>query len=262
MYIKLNKSTIIDTEAINYLAINYSILDYHVNLVALLKTVYPDKDFEGSSKYELHKLLSDTLLQNYSGEEIHKYNLFEQQLNKRNMVGAFEMNVNNSRVDFLTINGYTTSYEIKSELDTLSKVSKQMTDYMLAFEYNYLVVDERHVEKAFGLLPKNCGLWSYKDGAYYKLKTAKLSEKINPKVQLKLLSKKELLNIYPQENGRIEKILATNPADGINRKFKKILKSRYKKRWEFLVSNKKNILPIDISFFFNTNVLPNNIYLR
>lgn len=250
----------IDGRIINALAKNYNALDYSVKLSSLLKNVFPSENFNHFSKYELHKLLNDTLFQNYNGEVILKYKLFKNYINKRNIVAAFEIKVNNSRVDFLTINGHTTSFEIKSELDNLSKLSKQMADYMLAFEYNYLVIDEKHIEKAKNLLPECFGLWSYKNGKYKKLKKALLNDKMDSEVQLNLLTKLELVNSFPKADGKIKSILNSLDAKDVNRQFKKILKDRYRSRWEFLKTNKSEIFPIDIQFFFNTNIEPYHIY--
>lgn len=258
MIIENNKT--IDGKAINMLAKNYNALDYSVKLATLLKNVFPTENFDIFSKFELHKRLNDTLLQNYKGEEILKYKLFKQHINKQNLIAAFEINVNNSRVDFLTINGHTTSFEIKSELDNLTKLSKQMADYMLAFEFNYLVIDERHIKKAKDLLPAGYGLWSYRDGKYKKLIKAELNDKIDSEVQLKLLTKQELVNGFSRIGGVIKDILNSYDAYYINKQFKKTLKTRYRSRWEFLINNQDCILPIDIQFFFNTNIQPNHIY--
>lgn len=255
-----DRTNLVSNAAINILARNYSTLDYYVTLKSHLETVYPYENFEHLTKYELHSILNKVLIENYAGEEILKYKLFEYYVKKRNIVGAFEMNVNNSRADFLIINGETTCYEIKSALDNLNKLNKQMADYMLAFEYNYLVVDERHVQKAYELLPKCFGLWSYKDGKYRKLEKAELNKKIDAEMQLKLLSKKELLNTFPEEQGIFKKILHSYQTHIINLKFKEALKSRYRQRWNFLIANYQSILPIDIQFFFNTNIQPKYVY--
>lgn len=256
------KDMIVSQKAINILAQKYSTLDYFINLAKSLKNVFPLENFELFTKYELHKLLNDTLIQNYKGEEVLKYKLFENYVNKKNLIAAFETKVNNSRVDFLTINGCTTSFEIKSELDNLSKLSKQMADYMLAFEYNYLVTDEKHIEKAKNLLPESYGLWSYNNGKYKKLKKAELNDKIDPEVQLGVLTKQELITTFPETKGASAVILNQFDAQFINRKFKKTLKTRYKSRWSFLKDNQDCIFPIDIQFFFNTNIEPRHIYFH
>lgn len=247
-------------KAINNLAKKYNTLDYYINLATSLKSVFPSENFDHFTKYELHKRLNETILENYKGEEILKYKLFENYINKKNLIAAFETSVNNSRVDFLTINGCTTSFEIKSELDNLSKLSKQIADYQLVFEYNYLVVDEKHIEKAKKILPKSYGLWCYKKDKYQKLKKAELNDKIDPEVQLSVLTKQELIEAFPETNGLPEVILDRYDLRYINLHFKKTLKSRYKSRWCFLKDNQDSIFPIDVQFFFNTNIEPKYIY--
>jgi len=245
-------------KAVNQLAKKYNPLNYPVQLTNLLKEIYPTNNFKHFSKYELHKEVNNILVQNYKGEEIHKYNLFKKFINKKNLVAAFEIQVNNSRVDFLTVNGHTSSFEIKSKLDTLTKVTKQMNDYLLAFEFNYLVIDESHVNKVMKILPSSYGLWCYTNGKYIKLKKAQQNDKIDSQVQLKLLTKQELESFFPKKEG-IEDILNYSPAF-INTQFKKALKERYKSRWEFLMNNQNFIFPIDVQFFFNTNIDPTDIY--
>jgi hypothetical protein len=256
----LEKVKITQDKAIKAVAKSYNTLDYSTKLVALLNSVYPAGNFSHLSKYDLHKLVNDTLFENHNGEEILKYKLFECYQKKQSIVAAFEIKVKNSRVDFLTINGSTTSFEIKSELDTLTKLKKQMADYLLAFEYNYLVIDHSHVEKVKEMLPDGFGLWSYKNGKYRKSIKSELNTNIDPEVQLSLLTKKELVSNFPEEEGSVNRILSKYHQETINDSFKSILKERYKGRWQFLKSNHNSIFPIDLQFFFNTNITPNDVY--
>jgi hypothetical protein len=250
----------IDLKIINKIAKSYTPLDYGVRLVELLEKVYPSSTIKGLSKYELHKLLNETLLINFGGEQVFKYKLFQQFYCKANIVAAFEIKVNNSRADFLAINGHTTCFEIKTSLDNFSKFNKQAADYLSAFEYNYLVVDESHFKKAQEVIPNSFGLLVYKNGKNRKEKGAVLNDQINPEVQLELLTKMELLANFPDQLGNKKSILNEFNNQAINLRFKKILKNRYRSRWEFLVNNQGGIFPIDLQFFFNTNILPSDIY--
>lgn len=254
--------TEIDERKINGLARKYKILDYTKKLRTHLKEVYPREDFANCSKFELHQILNETLLRNYNGEEILKYKLFQNFIDKENVTAAFEIKVQNSRLDFLTINGKSTSFEIKSGLDNLTKLTKQISDYQLVFEYNYVVLDEKHLGKAESLLPESYGLWSYSKGEYLELRKAELNQQINPKFQLKLLSKRELFQSFPEQDGNADQILKQFDAKDINQRFKKILKKRYYSRWKFLVENKMEILPIDVQFFFKTKIKPQHIYFH
>ena len=250
----------IDEKAINLLAKKYNTLDYFPKLVELLKSVYPTDDFNSFSKYDLHYSLNHILITKYKGEQIIKYNLCQRHLKKRNFIGAFEIKVNSSRADFLTINGHTTSYEIKSELDNFAKFKKQASDYLQVFEFNNLLVDEKHIEKAKNIIPKNFGLWSYSEGRQRQIKKAKKSELINPTAQLNLLVKKELRQYFPEFSGQPSQIAKSLNPDAINQRFKKVLKDRYRDRWEFIIKHQSSILPIDFQFFFNSNIAPDHIY--
>ena len=251
---------IIDARVINEIAKNYNPLNYGVELAKHLKTIYPANNFDDLTKFDLHRLLNEVLLENYNGEQIFKYKLFQKYFTQRNIVAAFEIKVNNSRADFLTINGHTSCFEIKTELDNLSKFTKQAADYMLAFEYNYLVVDECHLEKARDLRPRGFGLWLYKNGKNKQIEKADLNDQMNPEIQLQLLTKPELIKSYREETGSIKEILKSHKKEIINARFKKTLKDRYRNRWEFLVTNHDSIFPIDLQFFFNTNISPKHIY--
>ncbi len=256
---QINKDRI-SKETINHIASSYKALDYYVNLSALIKNAYPFLDIKDLKKSELHKLLNDILINNYHGEEVLKFKLFEEHQWKQNVVCAFEINVNKSRVDFLAINGKTTCFEIKSELDNLSKLKKQLADYSLVFEHNYLVVDYIHADRAYSMLPKHYGLWYYKNGKYKKVIKSNLNNNIDPEMQLTLLTKKELLLLYPRERADIKNILKSHSPIEINKLFKTALKTRYKNRWNFVIAHQNEILPIDIQFFFNTNIRPFLVY--
>jgi hypothetical protein len=250
----------IDFKIINEIAKNYSPLSFPVHLVELLKTAFPDTNFRDSTKYELHHLINALLFSNFRGEQIFKYKLFKQHFTQKSVIGAFEIKVNNSRADFLAVNGHSSCFEIKTSLDNLSKFNKQAIDYLSVFEYNTLIIDESHLEKAMQMIPESFGLWVYKNGKNHRIFNASLNSEINPEVQINLLSKAELILAFPDQKGVKAAILKRNSPEIINGKFKETLKSRYKNRWDFLKNNASSILPVDLPFFFNTNVSPASVY--
>jgi hypothetical protein len=249
-------------KAITSLARNYNTLNYHLQLCNLLSDFYPVERLERQSKYELHKLINAILMMHYHGEEAMKHKLVSHYFQKSNIVGAFEINVNSSRADFVAINGYSTSFEIKSSLDNLSKLPKQIGDYSRVFDYNCLIVDEVHFDKANNLLPKSWGLWRYKDGKQKIYRNPIRNKNIDPHAQLTLLSKSELNRSFPRECGKLQHVVKNYSAQEINTIFKKTLKTRYKERWQFLTAHQKIIFPIDFQFFFNKNIQPKLIYQR
>lgn len=236
----------------------YNALEYSSKLMSLLNKIYPKKDFADCTKFDLHKIFNDLFINNYQSEEVLKFKLFEKLEDKKNFTGAFEIPVADSRVDFITINGRTTSYEIKSELDNLSKLKKQINDYSKAFEYNYVVLDIKHKKKAERIIPEYYGILTFRNGNLYQSRKALLNRNIQSKVQLSLLSKKELNKGFSCQNEQY--ILERFNPKQVNKIFKDILHIRYSKKWNFLLDNQHNILPIDIQFFFKTNINPIDIY--
>ena len=252
------ESNQLNKEQISRLAKQYDALGYSSALRSLLATTFANMDFSGYSKMMLHQHLNDVLLAQYSGEAALKYQLFKRASSQK-LVAAFEMRVQSSRVDFLTVNGVSTSYEIKSSLDNLDKLAKQAADYLQAFEFNYVVVDHCHLYKAMKIVPDSFGVLSFTANRKTIHRTASPNTVIDPRIQLNMLTKKELAKAFPGQS-TISEICNRFSNEGINNNFKEILKERYRNRWNFLVQNKDEILPVDLQFFFNCNIHPDLIY--
>jgi hypothetical protein len=58
-----------------------------------------------------------------------------------------------SRVDLAVINGKITGYEIKSERDTLDRLDGQVAVYNRVLDEAWLVMSQRHVNRALGRIP-------------------------------------------------------------------------------------------------------------
>jgi hypothetical protein len=246
-------------ETINSLARSYHALAHQQQLRSLLTTVYPDSDFSGVDKRGLHEMINYTLLKGYVGEEVLKYLLIKDFFHKK-VTAAYELKVNNSRIDFLTINGHTTSFEIKSNLDNLRKLTKQMGDYVSVFEYNYIVIDEKHLLPALSVAPKSYGVWVYRNKKKEVVRDAELNTQLEPSLQVSLFTKKELgifFKGYQECRDRIS--LDFTPA-AINEIFKLMLKKRYEQKWSFVKAHRDMILPIDFHFFYHNNISPDLIY--
>jgi hypothetical protein len=250
----------IDDKLVRLVARNYNPLHYREKLTALLMSIFPAIDFKGWEKLKLHRLLNEVLLKKHSGEQILKYHLFHH-FQKKNVIAAFEVKVRKSRLDFLAINGDSKSFEIKSGLDNLYKLKKQSEDYILVFDYNYLIVDEKHLDQALELAPSCFGVWSFSElGVRKNHRKAMPNHKIDAEAQMRLLTKKELLQQFKDLNGLTQDILRHYTENEINQRFKEALKLRYQRRWDFLLNHRDIILPVDIQFFFNKNIEPGIIY--
>ncbi|MCA6400468.1 MAG: sce7726 family protein [Cytophagales bacterium] len=236
---------------------SYNTLSYTNQLRDLLAEFFQTDKFQKFSKFELAKTINDIAFKNYDCEAILKYQLAKEFVTKK-YVAAFEVKAKTSRTDFLVINGDTKSFEVKSKIDTLNRLKKQVDDYGDVFEYNTVVIDKSHLEKVIELIPEYYGVWYYEKSKKVIYREAKYSPKLNAKEQLSLMNKKEQQKFFGTIDN--EQILNNYNAAQINLMLKQALKARYNKRWSFIQNHWEVILPIDLQFFFNTNVKPEIIY--
>lgn len=242
----------------NSLARSYNILDNYTTLKNLAQAYFLGSSFDGYSKRDLHHYINQELLKNYEGEETLKFAL-TRYFKAKNVIAAFEVSLLGSRADFIAINGDSKSFEIKSNLDSLVRIEKQANDYSKIFEYNYVVVGERHLHKIKDILPDHYGIWMLNNrNSIKKFSNASISPYLDEFEQLKLFTKKELRKNFNTVD--IPKILKENSAFEINLILKKVLKMRYQKRWNFLITNYDEILPMNMQFFFSKNLNPSVIY--
>ena len=241
----------------NSLVRSYNALSYTKQLRELMYTIYNTSFYENKSKLEIVRKINKEILSNYQGEQVLKYKLAKE-FYKKNYIAAFEVKVNSSRTDFLVINGHTKSFEIKSKIDTLNRLKKQTSDYGRVFEYNTVLIDICHLEKVIKLIPEYYGIWYFNGNKKVIHRQPTLSPNINSLDQLNLFTKKEL-HKYFQSSDQND-ILLNYLSNDINENFKLMLKERYKKRWSFIKNNWHDILPIDLQFFFNSNLSPHLVY--
>ncbi|MGG0670244.1 sce7726 family protein [Lederbergia citrisecunda] len=99
-----------------------------------------------------------------------------------------------ARVDVAVVNGILHGYEIKSDLDTLARLPRQIEYYNRAFERMTIVVSRKYLSATENLVPK---WWGIKviSADQSKLVNVRKGRKVScqdPEIILKLLWKKEL----------------------------------------------------------------------
>jgi hypothetical protein len=110
-----------------------------------------------------------------------------------------------TRIDIAVVNGILHGYEIKSDLDTLIRLPKQMNTYNSIFDQITLVVGVQHLYEAFKLIPDHWGVMIAKvheDGSIYFNEIRKATENSQQeKISIaKLLWKHEALELL-EDNG-------------------------------------------------------------
>ncbi|MEN6462681.1 MAG: sce7726 family protein [Syntrophomonas sp.] len=222
-----------------------------------------------------HTIINDLIMKYYPGERVIKYHFIKKYLDNINEVCVFEMNVNKSRVDISRINGKSMAYEIKTELDSLTKLEKQMLDYSKVFEFSYVLIHEKHLKKAKEILPLHSGIIIYElcnnEFTCWIEQEAEISPLLDKEQQIKNLTSKDIQFILKSvgedhiPSGRSQReaiLLDVLDSNLLNEYFKIALKKRFSDRWSHLQKCFNLIQPIDMQVFFNTASDPKWLYYK
>lgn len=210
-----------------------------------------------------HDIINELIMNLYPCERLVKYYLIKESVRRSKEVTIFEMKVGNSRLDIGRINGSSHVYEIKTELDSLNKLEKQLNDYSKVFEYINIVVHPKHLKKSRELISEYCGIKTYdinnKHCKFTTIIEAKKNPLISASMQMQTLTSKDLEYIInrfikqpvpTRRKDRESLILSRFQNDEINCLFKEAIKYRYSNRWTFVRHYFKEINPIDVQEFY------------
>ena len=245
----------------------------------LLKFALPESIYASIAKQSDsivgHQLVNLIIMNFYPGERVVKYYLARERIAARNEVTAFEIKVNNSRLDVGRINGKSYAFEIKTELDSLTKLPKQLVDYSEVFEYVTVVAHESHYEKLLSSVPEHCGLrvYSLAKGKYRfnNFRKPLPSPLLSAKSQINCLSSRELAFVLKSfgydkslqtREEREEAIYTHIPERRINAFVKKALKYRFTDKWSFVLRHFRDIYPVDLQAFFSSSADPFWVYYK
>lgn len=278
-FIKDVKKTL-SVDELQYIAkvINYSYDPFNTddNLWDMLSAFFAPKLINKyKNKMLAHEAINDILLHFYPGERIIKYYLTKEFLNRQEEITLFEMYISKSRLDVGRINGESYAYEIKTNLDNLNKLSKQVNDYSKAFEHVNVIADKMHIPDIEELLPEYCGIITYElnenSCSFFTIRTASKSPNMSSEVQLGCLSSKDYQTILKhigikeipktKEERRMLIYQELNEKE-INENFKNVVKYKYQDRWRFVCECFNELLPIDMQTFFSCKIDPKLIYYK
>lgn len=250
---------------------SYSTLEpNHLLYETLVNTI--DSSFINiHSVKNIREIYNSIILKYYPNEMCIKSSFINQILLKtKKHVTIFELPVGNSRVDLCKLNGSSIAYEIKTDLDNLQRLNKQLNDYLELFERAFVICSENKMIEVENFISSLCGIYVYsvtKRGTFKftMYRDASKSQILNPEKQLEVLRKKELLDYFSQSNFSnrhdiIAYIIANHSPETINHYFKRIIKFRYQEKWNFFRGIHKDILEIDYQWFYKNTANPKLIY--
>ena len=108
-----------------------------------------------TTNLELFDKIYNELLESYRSEYVYKNTLINKKLiNKYSLKSTIALNefkIGNSIADFVLLNGKARIFEIKTELDGLDKLEKQIADYYSFATDVYIVTSSIHIQKLLEL---------------------------------------------------------------------------------------------------------------
>lgn len=261
----LNKLTFQDVQAMY--ASYYTLKPEHILLDDLLRilaqaTIPVDN---------VREFYNKAILKYYPNEATIKAEFLKRILfKKKHDITIFELPVGKSRVDLCKVNGASIAYEIKTDLDSLKRLDKQIADYQKVFEQVYIICSVQRLPEIEARIPDNCGIYAYtySNRGHYQFeekKEARESRMFDTRQQLNLFWAGELKDTFPEcthrcKNDTIEYILLNYSSDDINSAFKETLKRRFSRQWSFLEHNYERIYEIDYQWFYQNQTKPELIY--
>lgn len=138
---------------------------------------------------------------------LHSY-LAEQNKNLKETIIVDELNVKNglARVDIAVINGSIHGYEIKSEVDTLNRLTNQIEHYNSSLEKITIAVNSNHKEKVFDIVPDWWGVIEVDENSEIaELRKSEENPLLSISDLLMFLWKDEMINILEKNKVKYRK---------------------------------------------------------
>ncbi len=183
-----------------------------------------------------------------------------------------EFRVENNKADCVVLNGNSTCYEIKTDLDNFSRLNDQLNAYEKIFDKTFVVIAESHREYALKNINDSVGLIVLTDrGALSEVRSARLvRSKIDPTVLIRSLRQPEYFSMACQveaaprglSNTEIfswcESVFLKTDADLLRSIFCKTLKDTRRSSREFSLALPRSLLMASLSVKLS-NAKKNNL---
>lgn len=152
------------------------------------------------------------LLKNYKSEYFYKNALINKLLlgkySLNTTTALNEFRIGNSVADIVLLNGEVRVFEIKTELDSLEKLSKQISDYCQFANKIYVVTNSKFIERLISSYKKSpIGIIEYTENdTLREVVAAKNNDSFDHSVIFKSLRKKEYIEIVNEYFGYIPNV--------------------------------------------------------
>lgn len=167
------------------------------------------------------------LLTSYRNEYVYKNVIAQKILLGRHSLNTTamqtEFRVGYSKADVLIVNGTSHIYEIKTDLDNLDRLQKQLEDYQRFSEYVTVITSPSKCSKIQELIPQGIGVWTLTNACTLRVdrKAESGIQKLSHDVIFDSLRRDEYVSIMSNELG----VLPTYPNGIVHNKYKMLFRT-------------------------------------
>jgi hypothetical protein len=168
----------------------------------VFKEIQVDRLFdEESTLRECFDYFYKLIFKYYRNEYVYKNSIARKVLLGRHSVKTScmltEFRISNSKADVLVLNGTSHVYEIKTDLDSLDRLPKQVSDYKRAVDYVNVITSPSYADKVENCVDDDVGILVLNNrGSISTLRSPSSNKKnVNPGVIFDSLRKNEYLSI-------------------------------------------------------------------
>ncbi|HAS8570025.1 TPA: hypothetical protein I7778_20065 [Vibrio vulnificus] len=235
-----------------------------------LYNVYTGLELEQSSiktVRDLYESVYQQLSRSYRYEYFYKNTIVNKQLlgrhSPRTTVMLSEFRVGRNIADCVMLNGVSTCYEIKTEYDSLDRLSEQLNSYSSLFDKVYVVCDKKHLAKVLDVTPIEVGviLLTHKSTLSTKRKATDLSQQsVDKDLLIKSLRMEEYKRLVELIQGDVpkvsnikmfsecSKIISETPSSILRKSFRTVLKHFRRNDADFLNSLPNSLKNAGVSY--------------
>lgn len=160
---------------------------------------------------EIFNFYYKILFEKYRCEYVYKNEIVKQILLRNHSTKAklyTEVEIYDSKADVVIMNGTSTVYEIKTELDTFDRLIKQLNSYELVFDKIFVVTHSSKLNALIKIIPKYVGILVLNsDGVLDKIREPRSNKKkVKQEFIFNLLHKREYLEIINNHYGYVPNV--------------------------------------------------------
>jgi len=205
-----------------------------------------DKIYQNLTLKDFFENSYKQLLKSYRNEYVFKNAIAQKILIGRHSINSSslftELRVETSKADVVIFNGTSHVYEIKTDLDNLERLEKQIEDYKKVFEFVNVVSVESKVDEIKSLLDDSVGIIILTE--QYTLKTIRKAKSglksLNKEALFNLLRKNEYLSIIQKNYGDTPDVPNTKIYEDCKKLFIKLSIEIIHKEILVTLKNRKN----------------------